>query len=73
MKIIVTENQITALENVRKVKFRTTGSGTKSNPYSYVIVVFYTNDDKVFINFNDKKKEADEAFLKIAEILQKEN
>ena len=68
MKIIVTNNTILSLENVRRVEKKVSGSGSKAYPYSYSIQVTYTNDAIEFIVF-EHESECDDIYDSIAEIL----
>lgn len=68
MKLIITNNTILSLENVRRADKKVSGTGSKANPYSYSIQVTYTNDAIEFITF-EHESECDSVYKSIAEIL----
>lgn len=73
MKIIVTEDKIVTLNNVKEIEFCHTGSGAKSNPHRYYIFITYFGNEKSRIDFDDDENKAKETFKYIAEILAKQS
>lgn len=71
MAFIKTEKNITSLENVKNVEFVIYGSGTKSNPYGYMIDVDYFQGNTVYLRFqgDNAKEKAEETFKTICAIL----
>ena len=71
MKLIMIDNKIISLENVISAELRTSGSGAKSNPFSYRIRVRYANDMSEGTPEFSEKKTAEEWLIKISKILSK--
>lgn len=72
MKVIMIENKIISLENVITAEFRTFGTGAKSNPYHYDILIKYSNGAEAFTEYFDNKVEAERYFNQIFTILSGE-
>lgn len=54
MKIIRIEKTIISLEDVRNVKLKQSGTGSKANPYHSTITVEYHGDkEESYVWFND--------------------
>jgi hypothetical protein len=69
MKILVTDERIVVLENVKDVNLAHSGSGAKSNPYYYYLHINYFGGESVDIEYGTNEKGAKETFNKITEIL----
>lgn len=70
--VMVSDNQIISLEDVREVKFKVDGSGAKSNPYYWRVIVCYKNGDCVTTERFSCKENAIYYFNKIYHILTAE-
>ena len=70
--IIVKANQIISLENVREVKLNEYGTGAKSNPNYWNILVKYTDGLDVVTDYFYEKGLALNAFSEIFQILTAE-
>lgn len=72
MKLIRVKNKIISLENVNSVTFEDHGTGAKSNPYHFNIIITYMNNSESYLHFGQNEKEREKIFEEIYEILKKE-
>lgn len=73
MKVIKTTDEIVTLENIKAVVKQRYGIGTKSNPFTFSIVIFYTNGDNYSIDFDQDAQSFNECYEDIYKILTKED
>lgn len=60
------DNKIINLSNIQEIIFRTFGSGTKINPYTYGISFHHFGTERnVCINFDEDKATAEKVFNEI--------
>jgi hypothetical protein len=58
----ITDNKIISLENFAGAEIITSGSGAKSNPYSYTIVIDYLGGVTQRISFKGDKEKCEKVF-----------
>ena len=73
MKVIKTNDEIVSLENVKAVVKSRFGNGTKSDPFTFLITVYYFNNEKYIIDFDQDVQSFNECYEDIFNILTKED
>ena len=73
MKVIKTNDEIVSLENVKAVVKERHGTGAKSRPFTFSIVILYTNGDDYSIDFDQDAQSFNECYEDIYNILTKED
>lgn len=68
----ITNTQIISLQNIICADLLTFGSGAKSNPFTYQIVIDYTSDRTIHINFGENLAAAENAFNNLIKELNEE-
>jgi len=67
--IIVNDDHIISLENVKDIKLREDGTGSQRNPFRYWIVVYYTNGKDVITEHQESKAKVQEYFNQMFQII----
>ena len=70
--IIVNNDHIISLENVKEIKMVETGTGAKRNPYYYCLDVYYMNGERACTKYSESKAEIQEYFNKMFQIITAE-
>ena len=70
--IIVNNNRILSLENVKEVELYEGGTGAQRNPFRYGVIISYMNGEQSSSDTTSDKEKAKGWFNKIFEILTAE-
>lgn len=73
MKVIKTNDEIVALENVKAVVKERYGTGAKPHPFTFRITILYFNGDDYIIDFDQDVQSFNECYEDIYNILTKED
>ena len=73
MKLIKTNDEIVVLENVKAVVKSRFGVGEKSNPFTFIITIYYFNNEVYTINFDQDVQSFNECYEDIFNILSQKD
>ena len=68
----ITNTQIISLQNIICADLLTFGSGAKSNPFTYQIIIGYTGNKTVYVDFEESYAAAENAFNNLIKELNEE-
>lgn len=73
MRVIKTTDEIVALENIKAVVKSKFGTGEKSNPFTFIITIYYFNNEQYNINFDQDVQSFNECYEDIFNILSQKD
>lgn len=70
--IMINNDHIISLENVKDIKLVEDGTGSQRNPFRYWVIVYYTNGEDVITESQESKAKVQEYFNKMFQIITAE-